>query len=230
MINILKGRYLKDIVYGSIDGIVTTFAVVSGVLGASLSFGVIIILGIANLLADGFSMAVGNYLSNKSEIQRIKEKREKYHKLVREDPEKSKFKLISLLKDDGFSERTALLIVNEISNNKENLESFLISEKYGKFDDINPKKTALATFLAFVFAGSIPLLAFVLALFFDFFKGIAVELSIILTAFALFFVGLVKSHFVKKHPLKSGLETLFVGGVASLVAFLVGYFLKGITF
>ncbi len=227
--NFLKGKYLKDIVYGSMDGIITTFAVVSGVLGASLSFVVIIILGIANLLADGFSMAVGNYLSNKAEIQRIREKRERYHRLVREDLDIAKEKLLNLLKEDGFTEKTAKLIVNEVSKNKESLENFIISEKYGNFDGLNPKKTALATFLAFVVAGSIPLIAFVLALFFDFFKSFAIELSLLLTAFALFFVGLFKSYFVKKQPLRSGLETLFIGGLASLVAFLVGYFLKGIT-
>ena len=61
------GKYIKSIVYGGLDGIVTTFAVVSGVAGASLAMKVVIILGFSNLLADGFSMAVGDYLSSKSE-------------------------------------------------------------------------------------------------------------------------------------------------------------------
>ena len=60
-------KYLPEIVYGGIDGTVTTFAVVSGALGASLNSAVILILGFANLFADGFSMAVSNYLSSKSE-------------------------------------------------------------------------------------------------------------------------------------------------------------------
>jgi vacuolar iron transporter family protein len=60
--------YLKEFVYGGIDGCVTTFAVVAGATGANLNSGIIIVLGFANLIADGFSMSVGNYLSVKSEI------------------------------------------------------------------------------------------------------------------------------------------------------------------
>ncbi|MGV1015589.1 MAG: VIT1/CCC1 transporter family protein, partial [Methyloceanibacter sp.] len=52
-----KASYLRDWVYGGIDGTVTTFAIMAGVVGASLSAGVVLILGVANLLADGFSMA-----------------------------------------------------------------------------------------------------------------------------------------------------------------------------
>ena len=60
--------YLRDIVYGGIDGSVTTFAIVAGVAGAGLSPWVIIALGIANVLADGFSMAAGNYSGTKAEL------------------------------------------------------------------------------------------------------------------------------------------------------------------
>ena len=64
-----NSTYLKDFIYGAIDGAVTTFAVVSGVAGAGLSSSIIIILGIANLVADGFSMAVGNFLGSRAENQ-----------------------------------------------------------------------------------------------------------------------------------------------------------------
>ena len=62
----LAGHYLPDLVYGANDGIITTFAVVSGVVGASLSKNVIVILGLANLVADGFSMGASNYLARRS--------------------------------------------------------------------------------------------------------------------------------------------------------------------
>jgi VIT1/CCC1 family predicted Fe2+/Mn2+ transporter len=61
------GEYIGDLVYGANDGIITTFAVVAGVAGASLSPAIVVILGVANLLADGFSMATSNYLARKSE-------------------------------------------------------------------------------------------------------------------------------------------------------------------
>lgn len=71
-----KETYLSEFVYGGIDGIVTTFAVISGVLGAGLQISVILILGFANLFADGFSMAVSDYLSSKSdnEVNNVPEK------------------------------------------------------------------------------------------------------------------------------------------------------------
>src|SRR3989344_3143159 len=62
-------KYLPEFVYGGIDGAVTTFAVVAGAVGATLSPAIVLILGFANLLADGFSMAVSNYLSTKSQTE-----------------------------------------------------------------------------------------------------------------------------------------------------------------
>lgn len=62
----VSNKYLPEFVYGGIDGAITTFAVVAGSLGASLNASIILILGFANLIADGFSMAVSNYLSTKS--------------------------------------------------------------------------------------------------------------------------------------------------------------------
>lgn len=69
-----NGSYLKSMVYGGLDGIITTFAVVAGVVGASLESAVILILGFANLVADGISMAVGDYMSSKSEQEYVKRK------------------------------------------------------------------------------------------------------------------------------------------------------------
>lgn len=65
-------KYLPEFVYGGMDGAITTFAVVSGVIGASLNFTIVLILGFANLFADGFSMSIANYMSIKSKNELIK--------------------------------------------------------------------------------------------------------------------------------------------------------------
>lgn len=65
--HITGGQYIKSLIYGGLDGTITTFAVVAGVAGASLSAGVVLILGFANLIADGLSMAIGDYLSTRAE-------------------------------------------------------------------------------------------------------------------------------------------------------------------
>lgn len=163
-------KYLPEFVYGGIDGSVTTFAVVAGAIGASLSSSIILILGFANLFADGFSMAISNYLSVKSRQGKTEYCEEKKH----------------------------------------------------------PVKTAFATFLAFLFIGFIPLLSFVLAAFFISLQTNQFLYSFILTGFALLLVGAVKGVVVKKHFIKSALETLIIGGVAALLAFGVGYLLRGL--
>ncbi len=223
-----KKRYLKDVVYGSIDGIITTFAVVSGVMGASLSYGIIIVLGLANLLADGFSMAIGNYLSTKSEIERITQKRKEFHDSIRSNPDNEKEKLKEFFLKKGFSSAIITSMVDDIASNKEAWEGLVIRDKYGGYESVNPKNSAIATFLAFVFAGAIPLFAFIFSLFFTSFQPYAPFFAVILTAFALFMVGLLKAKIVNKNPIKSGFETLFIGGFAAFVAFAVGFFLKGV--
>ncbi|WP_373184988.1 VIT1/CCC1 transporter family protein [Halopseudomonas sp.] len=72
----LLQKYLPDLVYGANDGLVTTFAIVAGVAGASLSNTVVLILGFASLLADGFSMATSDYLSERTPTD-IKDQRER---------------------------------------------------------------------------------------------------------------------------------------------------------
>src|SRR6188474_3262182 len=64
-----RPSHLRDLIYGAIDGTVTTFAVVAGVQGARLEASIVIILGFANLIADGFSMAVSNFLATRAETQ-----------------------------------------------------------------------------------------------------------------------------------------------------------------
>ncbi len=172
-----SGGYLPEFVYGAIDGVITTFAIVTGALGASLSSTVILILGFANLFGDGFSMAVSNYLATESEEELHSMRKRKY--------------------------------------------MYHVYEK-------NPKKTAIATFISFVIVGFIPLISFVLALYFPFIDESKYLFSIILTGLAFIIVGAVKGAMVGKSKIKSALETLIVGGIAAFIAFIVGYLLKSV--
>ncbi|HLC31313.1 MAG TPA: VIT1/CCC1 transporter family protein [Candidatus Nanoarchaeia archaeon] len=82
-------RYLPEFVYGGIDGAITTFAVVAGSIGASLSAGIILILGFANLFADGFSMAISNYLSVKAESEIHPQRKSPEEKKITKHPLKT---------------------------------------------------------------------------------------------------------------------------------------------
>jgi len=162
---------LRAVVYGANDGIVTTFAVVAGVAGAGLSANIILILGIANMIADGISMALGDFLGERSE-RRLKS----YKK-----------------GEDG-------------------------CECEGAW------KTGLATFIAFVIAGSFPLLPYLtqaaglcqLCFFSQF------TLSIIFTAASLFTVGSLRTFLIKGSWIKNGFEMLFIGSIAASAAYFLG--------
>lgn len=168
-------RYLAEFVYGGIDGVITTFAIIAGAIGASLNTVVILILGFANLFADGFSMAVSNYLSTKSQHElNLRHKHLHQHK------------------------------------------------------DKNPRRTAVAIFISFVFIGIIPLLSFVLAPFSQTIEENKFTISFVMTALALVIVGAIKGKIVEKNYLHSAIETLIIGGIAAIIAFIVGVFIKGI--
>ena len=221
--------YLKDFVYGAVDGAVTTFAVVSGVAGADLAPQIIIIMGMANLVADGFSMAVSNYLGVKTEKQLHDKTRlqEKMHIAVYPEGEKEEIRQIFAQK--GFSGDTLDKAVQIITADKKLWENTMLHEEYG----LPPVgsvawKAALATFIAFLLIGFIPIFPFLWDYFFRFQVSNPFLWSSISTAGAFFLVGAIKSKFVNKPWYTSGFETLLLGGTAALLAYLVGDILEGL--
>ena len=164
-------HYIRDLIYGANDGIITTFAVVAGVTGGSLSSGAILIVGVANLFADGLSMGVGNYLSIRS------------HESARE---------------------------------AQNLPE----------EEAAPARHGIATMLAFVVAGAVPLLPYVVSVGVDF----RFTSSVVLTLLTLFVVGSMRALVTVDRWWAAGLEMLLLGilvaaaayGSGALVAALIG--------
>ena len=219
--------YLKDVIYGAIDGTVTTFAVVAGVAGADLSHKITIILGLANLLADGFSMAVSNFLGTRAEQQRVELIRQTEHQHIRDFPEGEKEEIRQIFAQKGFKGKDLENAVEVITKSEERWVQTMIQDEFGlSLSSANPWKAGLATFAAFFVAGMIPLLAFVINLVVpntavDYFAT-----SAILTGLTFFIIGSMKGVFVLQPWWKSGFETLLVGLGASLLAYYVGYALK----
>ena len=164
----LLRHYLKDLIYGANDGIITTFAVVSGVAGAALETRIVLILGFANLLADGFSMGASNFLSIRSD--------EAARRANKDAP----------------------------------------SEPF-------PLRHAVATFAAFVAAGAIPLISYIVDL-----GTTAFPVAIALTLIALFAVGASRSFVTDVRWWIGGGEMLVIGALAAAVAYGVGAWIAGI--
>lgn len=210
-------NYLKDVVYGGIDGTVTTFAVVAGVQGAGLPTSIILILGIANILADGFSMAVGNYSGNKAERDDIARIRAIERRHIKEVPDGETEEVRQILKIKGLEGNALESATANVTKNEKTWIDMMVVDEYGKSPvDPKPVHSALATFASFLLCGSIPLIPF----------GIPLEnqflISAIGSACVFLAIGMLKSLWSLAPWWRSGIETLTIGSAAAAIAYAAG--------
>jgi VIT1/CCC1 family predicted Fe2+/Mn2+ transporter len=212
-----RRSYLRDTVFGAIDGAVTTFAIVAGVAGAGLSPTIIIALGLANVFADGFSMAAGNYSGTKAELDNIKRIRKIEERHIEDEPEGERLELRSILAKKGLSGQVLEDATNTIASNKASWINMMLVDEYGLSPvDPHPLGAAMATFFAFLTAGLVPLMPFL------FNSGDAFKFALIGTGCVFFMIGTLKSRWSLEPWWRSGLETLLIGGVAAAIAYFVG--------
>lgn len=214
--------YLRDWVYGGIDGTVTTFAVMAGVVGADLSTTVVIVLGLANLLADGFSMAAGNFTGTKAEHDEYDQLRRMEERHIELAPEGEREEIRQIFEAKGFEGEALESAVKVITDHRERWIDTMMAEEHGMPAMVrSPIRAALYTFTAFVLCGSVPLLPYA--------AGFPTPEwpSAIMTGVTFFGIGSVRSRWSPKSWWLAGLETLAIGMLAASVAYFVGYLLKG---
>ena len=212
-----RQSYLKDGVFGAIDGAVTTFAIVAGVVGANLSLKVIIALGIANVLADGFSMAAGNYSGTKAELEDAKRLRAVEDKHIQLVPDGERAELREILSQKGLTGDVLDAATAAIAEKRDIWIDMMLVEEYGLSPvDPHPMRAAIATFAAFLAAGMVPLLPYLLGLPNPF------MMSIYATGLTFFVVGTIKAKWSLSPWWRSGFETLAIGGAAAVIAYGVG--------
>ena len=221
--------YLKDFIYGAIDGAVTTFAVVAGVAGAGLSSGIIIILGFANLFADGFSMAVSNYLGTRAENQLRDKARQRELDEIQKYPQGEREEVRQIYARKGFEGELLEEVVTVITADRGQWVDVMLQEEHGMtLENHNPWKGGVATFVAFCLIGLIPLLPFLANWFVADLFAQPFLVSSVLTAIAFMVVGSMKAKFLNLSTLAASIETLVIGGVAAALAYGVGVLLKGL--
>ncbi|MDD5055969.1 MAG: VIT1/CCC1 transporter family protein [Candidatus Peribacteraceae bacterium] len=219
------GPYIHDIVYGANDGIVTTFAVVSGVAGAELSPSVVIILGFANVIADGLSMALGNYLSHRSQQDHYHRVRKEEEREVDEIPEIEREEIREIFRAKGFTGEDLERATQIITSNRRVWVETMVQEEHGlcSGEDGRPFFHALAMFCSFIVFGSVPVLPFLLPSVATY----AFPVTIVAAGLALLFVGFLRSWVTRERYFRGPLEIFLVGSICAAVAYGVGMALKG---
>lgn len=223
--------YLKEIVYGGNDGIVTTFAVVAGFAGAqkdplvsAVPIISVLIFGLANLFADGISMSLGSFLSIRADQDVYRNVKAKEHYEIVHDPENEFQETIEILRRHGFSQGDANTIATLYRNNPSYWTEFMMKDE---LEMTNPEQekpvfVALSTFFAFTLFGAIPLLPYI----FRIETPQIFTISVSFTFMALFVLALVRAFITQRHTVKTILETLFVGGLSAWAAYFVGTFFR----
>ena len=220
-------EYIGEFVYGGIDGSVTTFAVVAGAAGANLDSSIVIILGFANLIADGFAMSVGSYLSNKSELERYEKHEQIEYCEVDNLPEKEREEVREIYSAKGFEGELLDKVVDVITADKKRWVDVMMKEELGMIkEDKSPLTMGAVTFLSFILVGFIPLLVYVI----DYASPESIDnpfhISILFTSLGFIIVGWLKSIVNQTKVVKSVVETLFLGAIAAGLSYLVGDLLE----
>ena len=218
-----RHNYLRDWIYGGIDGAVTTFAVVAGVMGAGLSPAVVLVMGFANLAADGFSMAASNYLGTKAEHEDFAQLAAVERRHIDLVPDGEREEVRQIYRGKGFGGEDLERVVALITADRSRWVRTMLTEEYGLPCEIrSPVRAAASTFSAFCLCGLVPLGPYLFG------QRDAFLLSALLTGVVFFAIGTVKSRWSTASWWGSGLSTLLVGGLAASLAYAVGVLLRSL--
>jgi len=210
-------NYLRDWIYGGIDGAVTTLAVVTGVAGAQLSTWIILALGFANLFADGFSMAASNYLGTKAEHDDWRRLEQIEHRHIDLAPDGEREEVRQIFERKGFEGEELNRIVELTTADRDRWVKTMLTDEYGLPHEVrSPWIAAVSTFTAFLICGLAPLLPYL------FRTEHSLLLSVTLTAIVFVIIGSIKSRWSTSPWWHSGLTTLLVGTIAAALAYLAG--------
>lgn len=220
--------YLGEFVYGGIDGAVTTFAVVSGTVGAGLNNEVIIILGFANLFADGFAMSVGAYLSSKSVRANYNKHKAIAYFEVDNFPAQEREEVLEIYRNKGFEGDLLEKVVDVIIADKDRWVDVMMKDELSLSEDTkSPIMIGFVTYLSFISIGLIPLLVYVWNYFSDFSGNLFLWTSVF-TSIGFVLIGLLKTYVTQTSKVKGVMETLILGALAATVSYFIGDLLEGI--
>jgi len=218
-------NYVRSLVLGGLDGIVTTFAVVSAATGGNLSDRVLLLMGFANLVADGMSMGLGDFLSSKAEKDYTVKELDREIWEFENYPKGEIEEMVELYVRRGLEEGDARTIVTTMAKYKDSFVDMMMVEELGLLPPehgIAPWKNGLVTFTAFVVFGAIPLGAQLALNKANMQKTTGFALTCVITLLSLAVLGGAKASYTGENKLLSALYMILNGGSAAAAAFLIG--------
>jgi VIT1/CCC1 family predicted Fe2+/Mn2+ transporter len=216
-----RRSYLRDFIYGGIDGTVTTFAIVAGVAGADMPGGVVLVLGLANLVADGFAMGAANYAATKAERDDYIRLLAVERKHIAVEPGGEREEIRQIFGGKGFDGAELERVVEVITSDEERWAKTMAVEEYGLSPAVkSPVRAALSTSAAFVLSGLVPLVSYLI--------GYSLAASAAATGLVFFAIGAAKSRWSLAGWVRSGLETLLIGMSAAGLSFAIGFALRAL--
>ena len=219
--------FLHDFIYGAIDGVVTTFAVVASAAGAGLNSGIIIVLGVANLVADGFSMASGNYLGTRAQRERHEALRNEELRQIQLYPEGEVEEIRQIFIQKGFQGKQLEDAVSMITSNRERWVATMLTDELGlSTEPYNPLRAGWYTFASFIAIGAIPLTPYLVQTVSPSFCTRPFLVSSVMALIAFFLIGAVKAVAIGQRWYIAGLETFSVGALAATIAYSAGALLR----
>lgn len=224
------GDHIKSAVYGGLDGIITTFATVTSVAGSGLPHSVILILGLAHLVADGLSMGLGDALSSQAEADLVAHERKREMWEFENYPQGEIEEMVELYVEKGISAEDARMVITTLAKYKEAFVDIMMVEELNLMpvdDDFSPFTGGLITFGSFVLFGAVPLLSYLVNLlpFINMSATMTLIGSCILTVITLFALGAMKGNLVGQCWYKSGASMAMNGSIAAASGWVIGYLL-----
>lgn len=213
------GRSIRDVILGANDGFVSILGLVSGVAGGTANNSLVVLAGVAGAIAAAISMALGNYISIKSQIEVYKAEIERERREIEEMPAAEKQEVREMYAKKGFRGKELELVVKRLTTDKKVWLKVMMEEELGlrEGDLGRPKLSAALTGGAFIVASVFPIVPYV---FFPVQQ--ALLHSVALTMLAVFVVGAAKTFFTKRPWLRSGLEMAVIAALSSAIAYVVG--------
>ena len=230
-----EGGSLKSIIFGGLDGILTSFAIVSGAAGGNLSTQVILVLGFSNIFADALSMGVGEFLSTKAENEWILSERKREAWEMENYPEGEIEEMVDIYVERGMDRADAVQVITTMSKYKDFFVDVMMAEELQlqvpeEDHEMEAMKEGVVMFCSFAIFGAMPLLGYAIfpASFPHWNEQDLFAAACVITGAVLFLMGCVKSLFSTSRWYLCGLETLLLGGACATVAYTLGQFVDSL--